>query len=139
VEPQVEAVLVAHLSRRTEQLPTVVIAHETLASLAIYGQAARHRFQRKVDECLRLISLAHPETYEFNGRTGSREAQVRFLRTPEDNDPRGRTQGYQALRRTGHTRKGRSTADPNQLDLLAQLGGSDDDAESLSDSEGGMP
>lgn len=134
VRPQVEAVLVAHLSRRSEQVATAVLANETLTHLPIYGKAARQRFQRTVDDSARAIAAAHPATYEFTGSTGTREAQVRFLSTPEDNDPRGRTQAYQALARTGHTRRRRPAwTDPDQLDLLAEIDGTDDQPEDESE------
>ncbi len=62
----------------------------------------------------------------------NRDELVRMLRTPEDNDPPGRTQAYQALARTGQIRRRATTTDPNQLDLLEVL----DQADDVSDEEG---
>jgi hypothetical protein len=125
VRTQVRAVLVAHLSRRTAQVAAEVVAAETLTLLPIYGQAARNRFSRTVGEALRLIAAAEPDAFEYHRATGNREALVRFLRTPEDHDPRGRTQAYQALARQRSTRRRPAEQDPAQLDLLQELESSD--------------
>lgn len=128
--PQVEAVLIAHLSRRTQQIDTRVLAHETLTSLAIYGDAARNLFVRKVEECVRGFAARHPQTYEYARAGSTRQALVRLLQTPEDNDPRGRTQAYQAFARPRHTRPVRQPqTGPDLLDLLGELGRPEDDTE----------
>jgi len=127
IRPAVRSVLVAHLSRRTPQASSATIAEETAPMLPAYGKAARNTFRRKVEDALRQIATAEPEMFEYQVRTGNHDPRVRFLRTPEDNDPRGRTQGYQALARPAHTRHRRRPADdPDQLDLLRELEETDD-------------
>lgn len=137
LKPQIHAVLVSHLTQRTSHVASVVIANETLRNLPIYGAAARHRFERNVDICLRAIAHDHPNTYRFEPSTAAREAVVRFLRTPEDNDNRGRTQAYQAQARPRHTGRKPATQDPDQLDLLDELAAGTEDADEPDDSEGG--
>ena len=95
--------------------------HETLTSLPIYGKGAQGKFQRTVNTALRLIAKDEPDTFQFHAATGTRDPLVTFLRTPEDNDPRGRAQGYQALTRQGHTRRRATLAGEDQLDLLQEL------------------
>lgn len=138
VMPQVKAVLVSHLSHRSDQVGTSVIANETLAHLPIYGKAARKRFQKIVDDSVRAIAKGQPDTFQFEGATAHREALVRFLRTPEDHDNRGRTQAYQALARPGHTGRKPRPQDPDQLDLLDELGTDTEDSDGPDDSEGGV-
>jgi hypothetical protein len=122
IRKQVKPVLVAHLSQRTTQVSAEVIAEETLTSLPLYGKGARGRFVRSVIECLRQISAEDPEIFEFRGRTANHDALIRFLKTPEDNDPRGRTQAYQALARGAQPRRRVREQHPDQLDLLSALG-----------------
>lgn len=122
VRPAVRAVLVAHLSRRSFEASSATIAEETARFLATYGGTARGRFIRNVEEALREIATDEPNQFLYQRRTGNRGATVRFLRTPEDNDTRGRTQAYQALARPAHTPHGpRFIDDPDQLDLLDLL------------------
>lgn len=136
VIPQVKAVLIQHLSRSTDHVSTTILAHETLVHLPVYGQAARNAFQRKVDDSAHAIATSVPNTFQFSPRTGTRDALVRFTRTPEHHDPRGRTQGYQALARTGHTGRRARKPDPDQLDLLAELGTEADEVDVADDDEG---
>jgi hypothetical protein len=127
VRPAVDAVLVAHLSRRTPQASSATIAEQTAPWLTAYGKRARHAFRRKVEDALRRIAADELGLFEYRGRTANRDPLVRFLSTPEDNDPRGRTQAYQALARPAHTRRRtRPAENPDQLDLLAELQEADD-------------
>jgi hypothetical protein len=126
VLPQVKAVVVAHSSRSTPEASAATIAEETLPQLLKYGRGARQRFVKTVAECLRRIAAAHPDTYEFRAATANHEPLLRFLKTPEDNDNRGRTQAYQALARDGRRRR-LVQPDPGQLDLLRELGDADND------------
>ncbi len=59
--------------------------------------------------------------FEYRPRSeGPAEPAVRLLRFPEEADPRGRTQQYQALRRQSEQTRRKSPEIPGQLDLLAQ-------------------
>ncbi len=80
---------------------------------------------KKVGQAVRAIADAEPDTFAYQSATGSHEALVRVLRTPEDNDPRGRTQAWQANGRPRHTQR-RHEPDPNQMDLLRELEVTDD-------------
>ncbi len=125
VRPQVKAVLVQHLARGAEHVAVQVLAHETLAHLVLYGEKARKAFVRTVDTCAQELAAAQPTRFEYipgTRSTGAREPLVRFLRSPEDNDNRGRTQGYQALARDGQARRRTRAPDPDQLDLFPALG-----------------
>lgn len=125
VQPQVKAVLVAMSSRRADEVSVQAVAEATLPHLLKYGRGARARFVRTVTDCVRRTAALHPDNFEFRGATGNHDPLVRFLRTPEDNDNRGRTQAYQALSRQGHTRRRARQVDPDQLDLLSELGPAD--------------
>ena len=105
----VYAILLAHLSRRTPHASSWTIAEEAAPWLVVYGKAARNTFRRKIEDALRKIAGDELEYFEFQGPTANHDPRVRFMRTPEDNDPRGRTQRYQALTRTPHTRGRRTT------------------------------
>jgi len=127
VLPAVRAVLVAHLSRRTPQASSAAIAEQAAPWLTAYGKRARHVFRQKVEAALRQIAADEPALFEYRGPTANHDPLVRFLSTPEDNDPRGRTQAYQALARPAHTRRrSRPAENPAQLDLLDELQEADD-------------
>jgi hypothetical protein len=51
---------------------------------------------------------------------------MHLRRTPEDNDPRGRTQAYQALARRPGSRTRVPPPDPRQPDLFSELDVEDD-------------
>lgn len=90
-----------------------------------YGRAARRQLLKKVDSAIRHIAREHPETYQCSLGPDREDTIVRILRTPEDFDARGRTQAYQALSRRSRSRR-QPQVDPNQLDLLQELGDGDD-------------
>jgi hypothetical protein len=120
--PHVRAELVALLAQRVPQVTMAALAERAAPYLGLYGRAARNRLVRRVGEVVRQLASAEPSTFAYEAPTANREGLVRFLRTPEDYDPRGRTAAYQALARRRDTRRRRATAvDPNQLDLLAEL------------------
>lgn len=92
----------------------------------MYGPGARKTFMAKSTAALRSICGDEPDTFAFQGNTGTHEAQVRILRTPEDNDPRGRTQAWQANGRPRNTQRKAREKNPDQLDLLSALEMADD-------------
>ncbi|GAB2961360.1 hypothetical protein GCM10027075_71350 [Streptomyces heilongjiangensis] len=100
------------------------IAEGCCRYFAFYGGAARRQLLRKVGGAARRIAQEHPETYQCSLGPGGDDTIVHILRTPEDFDARGRTQAYQALSRRSRSRRPRT--DPNQLDLLQELGDGDD-------------
>jgi hypothetical protein len=127
LEPFVKAELVVALTHRVPYVTISGLTERTTPYFGLYGRAARNRLTRQVDEAARRIAKADSGTFAYEAGTANREAMVRVLRTPEDNDTRGRTQAYQALARTGDTRRRRRrVSDPNQLDLFQELDEADD-------------
>jgi hypothetical protein len=95
-----------------------------------------------VGEAAREVAKADPATFSYDPPTANRDGLVRLLKTPEDNDTRGRTQSYQALARKDHTYRRRPRQlDPNQLDLLSELEQAEDvrDEDDTQDEEEGTP
>ncbi|MER7069270.1 hypothetical protein ABT357_26995 [Streptomyces albidoflavus] len=101
-----------------------VLAERSCPNFLMYGQAARGQLTKKVQRAARQIATEHPGTYAYAEAPGGGEGYIRILRTPESYDARGRTQAYQALSRQSPRR--RPAVDPNQLDLLQELTGTDD-------------
>lgn len=128
IQPRVLAALVSAMAQRLPQLTLTSLAERATPQFALYGRQAQQRIKRKVAEAARRIQLTDPTGFQVVPTTGNREGLVRILRTPEDNDPRGRTQAYQAVGRGPATRKKRSKPEiPGQLDLLAALEARDND------------
>jgi hypothetical protein len=133
IVPVVEAELVAHLAQRAPQVSIAALAERVSPVTALYARAAQQQLRKRVGAAAHKVSQRLPETYAFEPDTGKRDALVRFLRTPEDNDARGRTQAYQALRRGGRTRGRRHEENPDQMDLLRELGDADTVSADLDD------
>jgi hypothetical protein len=143
LEPFVAAQLVVALAHRLPYLTISGLTERATPYFGLYGRAARNRLIRRVDEAARRIAEAESGTFAYEARTANLEAMVRLLRTPEDNDTRGRTQAYQALARRGDTRRRRRrVSDPNQLDLFQELDEAEDgdeDDDMPDGDEEGMP
>ncbi len=126
------AALVATLSHRRQQVSVPALAEQAIAHLAIYGKAARKRLVDRVDAAARRAAERDPATFEYHGRTGTRDhAIVRFVRSPEDVARQGRTQVYQAIARAaGKPPRGRRAASTDQMalfdELIDELGDADD-------------
>jgi len=92
---------VAELSRGRTEVSLPALAEQALPHLPIYAKAARHQLVQKVDAAARRVAGRNGATFEYLARTATRDpAVVRFLRSPEDAAPQGRTQSYQAIRRS---------------------------------------
>ncbi|WP_420621718.1 hypothetical protein [Candidatus Poriferisodalis sp.] len=53
-----------------------------------------------MEQSLERLSAQSPANFRFRGRTASRDYSiVEIVESPEQADPRGRTQSYQAIRR----------------------------------------
>jgi len=74
------------------------LAEESIPFFASYGRPHRNAVRAKVLDAARQAADAAPESLEFQPETNQRTARLRFLRSPEGADPRGRTQAYQAIR-----------------------------------------
>ena len=93
--------LIGELSKKRTEVMVPVLAAQSLPHLGVYATAARNRLIKKVDSAVRRVASRDQTTFEYLRRTGNREhAVVRFLRSPEDSSPQGRTQVYQAILRS---------------------------------------
>jgi hypothetical protein len=139
IKPRVLAVLVAAMSQRLPQLTLVSLAERATPHFALYGRQAQQKIKRKVAEAARRIAEDEPANFQYMPTTGSREGLVRILRTPEDNDARGRTQAYQAVGRPAKLRRPRKAAEvaANQMDLLAELDTMDNETSDERPADGG--
>lgn len=128
VKPRVLSALVAAMARRQLQIGLATLAEQATPHFALYGRRAQNRIKRKVAEAAGRVAEEDPATFQFVSTSSVREGLVRILRTPEDNDLRGRTQAYQAVGRPAGARRRRPRQEiPGQLDLLAALEPSDND------------
>ena len=88
-------------------------------------------------ELAKRIAISDPGTFEYSAAGPNRDGHVRLLRSPEENDPRGRTQAYQRL---GRLRQGRARRPrreiPGQGSLLDELDKADANEESAGVTEG---
>ncbi|GAA3460644.1 hypothetical protein ACFFSW_20885 [Saccharothrix longispora] len=129
-EPAVMAQLVVAMAHRRGQASVRYIAEQAVPHLALYGHRTRVQLVKKVGEAARAIASAESASFLYQPpQAGDQDGGiVHLLRSPEDNDPRGRTQGYQALMRGSRVRRRKSVSiDPGQLDLLRELAQADDE------------
>ncbi|HEX6077336.1 MAG TPA: hypothetical protein VFZ32_19015 [Micromonosporaceae bacterium] len=135
--------LVGMMASRVGHVSLTSLTEQTAKHYPLYGHGAQQKLRSKVEVAVRDIVMDQPENFAYEGRTGRRqEGLVRFLRTPEDFDLRGRTQAYQAIGRQGRpSGRRRPQVDPNQLDLLEELDaadtGEEDSLDAPDDREGG--
>jgi hypothetical protein len=114
--------LVALLSHQRDQVSVPTLAEQVLPHLAIFGKAARIRLVRKVDLAAQRAAERDPATFEHHRQTGTHDAFIRFLRTPEEAARQGRTQVYQAIARAAGKAPGRRGAlSPDQMALFDDL------------------
>jgi hypothetical protein len=131
IERYVRSEMVALLSRRTEHITITSLTESVARHYGLYAHKAQQTLKSKVASAVDRISASAPDSFAHDRRTGRRpEGLVRFLKTPESLDPRGRTQAYQALSRSGRPTRSRPPVDPNQLDLLQELEAGDNDEDS---------
>lgn len=99
-KPIVARALVRELSLGTSSVGVPDLAGRAITHFHIYGARHRMRLIKKVEQAARQCCEAAPETFRFRPRTATRDYSiVDFIDSPEQNDPRGRTQRYQALER----------------------------------------
>lgn len=140
--PLVRQALVAAQALRQEFLSARDLASSIVPTLVFLSDGPKKRVVDKVVLAARQIAADKPGQYKIHGAGGANsEPRVEVLATPETTDPRGRTQQYQALARTSSSRR-RRVPDPNQLDLLTELGvpmdsGDADREDDGTDAEGG--
>lgn len=100
LQPAVEAELVAALTRQGDVVDLMELASAVVLQWEYLPGGQRNELLRNFDQAARSACEASPENFEYRGATKYRpHAQVRLLASPEDSDPRGRTQRYQAIER----------------------------------------
>jgi hypothetical protein len=129
----VRAELVADMARRRPSVTMRALTERVVSHYALYGRRAQNQLIRKVAEAARLAAQAEPERLAFEPSTGTTEARLVILRSPEEFDPRGRTQGYQAVF-SGRRRRRAAPQVPGQMDLFTEL----DQAERVTADETGQ-
>jgi hypothetical protein len=132
----VMAAMVAMMAQKIAQISLTSLTEKAAPHYGLYGHAAQQKLKGLVAEVVRGMVAKEPDRYAFDRAVGHRqEAVVRFLRTPEDFKPRGRTQGYQAIGRAGKAAT-QPTPDYDLLDLLRELELGENDEEDLDTAEG---
>lgn len=120
----VRAELIAEMAWGRSAVTIRTLAEQVTSHFAVYGRRAQGQLVRKVAAAARRAATADPDRLRFQPSTGNTEARIVILRSPEEFDRRGRTQGYQAV----FAERGRRRPPPQvpeQPDLFSVL----DDAE----------
>ena len=121
----VAAGLVRELSRQRAEVSVPLLAEQAIPHLPIYGSSAQAKLVKKIDAAARRVVNSDSATFEYLPKTGTRGyAVVRFLRSPEEAAPQGRTQGYQAITRSYRRRsQAQSASDGTQMRLFDEMMG----------------
>jgi hypothetical protein len=142
VEGRVLAALVAVLANQVAQVSLTGLTESAAPHYCMYAAKAQHKIKSLVGRAVARMVEAAPDRFAYDPPAGPRqEGAVRFLRTPEDLQRRGRTQAYQALSRIGkQTKARREPVIKGQLDLLRELdatdNGEEDPPTAVDDGEG---
>lgn len=116
----VRAELVAEMARGRAAVTVRTLAELVTSHFAVYGRRAQGQLVSKVREASRRAAAADPDRLRFLPQTGTTEARILIVRSPEEFDRRGRTQGYQAV--FGERGRRRLSAQiPEQPDLFSVL------------------
>jgi hypothetical protein len=129
----VRAELVAEMARGRPSVTMRALTEQVVSHFALYGRRAQGQLVRKVTEAARRAGSEEPERLRFESATGTTEPRVVILRSPEQFDRRGRTQGYQAVFSQRGRRKPVPQV-PGQMDLFTEL----DQAERVTTDETGQ-
>jgi hypothetical protein len=90
--------LVAAMSLERQNVTIASLAEESLPYFAVYPSPYKQRLKRKIGAAARRAAESDPQHLEYRPATQSEpDGVVRILATPEQADPRGRTQQYQAI------------------------------------------
>jgi hypothetical protein len=111
------------MARGRSAITVRALAEQVAPHYAIYGRRAQGQLVKKIAAAARTAAAADPNRLLFQSATGNTEARIVIIRSPEQFDRRGRTQGYQAIFAARSRRRPASV--PEQLDLFSVL----DDAE----------
>ncbi len=125
-EELVASVLSELVAAQSHQRPIMTVRALTEAIIpeyALYGRREQTVLGSRVDAAARHVAQQQPENFRYRPRTqGQGEAAVEILRSPEDRDPRGRTQAYQAIARRSprHRRPKPPPEGQLELDLVSE-------------------
>ena len=114
--------LVSALAQDRENISMMALAEDSLPYYAIYPAPYRLRLRRKVAAAARRAAEADSQHLEYRPPTNAEpDGLIRILSTPEQADPRGRTQQYQAIqnRLGGGKRRARRAEIEGQGNLFA--------------------
>lgn len=119
----VRATLVEQQAHRRDIITVRAITERVIPQYAHFGKQAQGTLRTRVEQAARRIADEMPGTYGYRPKTeGHDEAAVRILETPEDRDPRGRTQSYQRIARGSVAKpKERKPSPPGHLRLFDEL------------------
>ncbi len=117
----VRAELVSEMARGRTAVTVRALAEQVTSHFAVYGRRAQGQLVKKVQGAARRAAEADPDRFVFQPSTGSTDARILIVRSPELVDRRGRTQSYQAVFGERGGRKRAVTAAPEQLDLFSVL------------------
>jgi hypothetical protein len=122
IRSAVEAELIACLAHKLPQVTFSALAERIAPYLGIFGHAARKRFVKNVGAVCRDVAADDMATFSIDLPGPNREGLIRFLRTPEQYDTRGRTPAYKSLlQRRPRRGEGLPVAHAGQLNLLDLL------------------
>jgi len=121
VRPHIRAALVAALRQRTPMISITSLTERAAPHYVLYSVTAQGRLRRLAGQATREVAENAPSNFEYHPAQGNHDAYIRFLHSPEENDPRGRTQGYQRLARTAQRQRRQRPEIPGQGSLLDEL------------------
>jgi hypothetical protein len=134
IKPYVKAALVAALSQQMSMISDGSLTERVAPHYPLYAVKAQNRLKKLVGQVASELAASNPETFQYNGSTANHDGFIKFMHSPEQNDPRGRTQAYQRLARGGR-RSPRVQQIEGQGDLLDELEKADDNEEQTASDE----
>lgn len=117
----VRAELVSTMARGRPSVSIRSLTEAVVWHYNMYGQRARGLLMRKVAGAATRAADAEPTRLRFERQTGTTEARVAIVQSPEGFDRRGRTQGYQAVFGGKSARRRPQAVSPDQFDLFDEL------------------
>lgn len=117
-------------------MPTVVASTVADRAIPYFGliksRRVRNAIVNRIESAAEQL-CSEQEGWRFQRRTGPADAAIIFDASPEASDPRGRTQGYQAIgRRAQRGRRKQSSDPPGQMrieELLKDLDAAEEDGD----------
>lgn len=134
IRPYVKSALVAALSQQMPMISDGSLTERAASHYPLYAVKAQNRLKKLISQAAAEVAASDPDTFQYNGPTANHDGFIRFMRSPEQNDPRGRTQAYQRLAR-GSQRSRRRPEIEGQGNLLDELEKADDNEELTASNE----